>query len=238
MRAWIRFTKDAPLRFISHLDLMRCMQRAFRRAGLSVAYSAGFNPHPRISLASALPVGVTSEDEFLDVLFSAPVTEEVLERLQGCLPQGIRVLAWRDVPPGVAPLMSLIGAARWRILLKNQDATELAEKIKHVLAEDSLPVLRESKKGKKTVDIRPFILELSVSSESDWTDICMLLKTSSDGGAKAQEILSLLGLEENEGLLHRTNLYISINNCLQSPLCMLFNKNEVSINAEKDCYQL
>jgi radical SAM-linked protein len=67
MRLVIKYTKEERVKYISHLDFLRLVQRAIRRADIPVAYSQGFNPHPRLSFASALAVGVTSEGEYLDI---------------------------------------------------------------------------------------------------------------------------------------------------------------------------
>jgi radical SAM-linked protein len=69
-RLRLRFSRGARLKYISHLDLIRLWHRAFRRAGLELAYSEGFNPHPRIQIAAPLPLGVTGESELMDVVFA------------------------------------------------------------------------------------------------------------------------------------------------------------------------
>ena len=87
MKAIIQFGKQGRLRFISHLDLQRFMQRALRRTGLPVAYSQGFNPHALLSFASALGMGVSSEAELLEVRFAEPVAEQtILEAMRAALP--------------------------------------------------------------------------------------------------------------------------------------------------------
>jgi radical SAM-linked protein len=237
MRFWINFSKDAPLRFLSHLDLLRLWQRAVRRSKLPVAYSAGFNPHQRISFASALAVGATSGDEYLDILFSEPVTEDGFHRLEQSLPEGMRIIGRRDVQPGVAPLMSLVGAARWQACFA-EDKFFSVNAVGELLAAASLSVEREGKKGKKTVDIRPLLYSLDLHKEDGRYTLSMLLQTGGDGGARPAEILALLGLAQERVTLHREALYIRVGNYLQSPMTVVFVKDEVQIDAKKDYYQL
>lgn len=89
----IQFSKEGRLKYISHLDMMRLFRRAFKRAGLDLVYSNGFNPHPKISLAVPLPLGFTSVAEMMDVETIADYAPEVLqEKLQEKMPQGIGII--------------------------------------------------------------------------------------------------------------------------------------------------
>src|SRR5690554_5857953 len=108
MRIWIKFAIEEQLRYLSHLDTMRLWQRAIRRAALPVVYSQGFNPHPKMSFATALPVGVISEAHYLDINFAKDITSEDMASLQQVLPAGLPLRAWRIVPAGVPSLMSLV----------------------------------------------------------------------------------------------------------------------------------
>lgn len=234
MRYWIKFSKDKELRFISHLDLLRSWQRALRRACLPVAYSAGFNPHPRLSFASALPVGATSEAEYLDIFLTRPVSAEEWQRLQNTLPEGLVLLDWREVPVEIAALMSLIGAAGWLCEADEQEQDVLAAAIQQMLLSTTLSVERSGKKGKKMLDLRPLLLRLELCGR----DVRMLLKMSQEGGAKPQEVLGALGLPAEAVRTHRIGLYLAVGERLQSPLAVLWHKNEVAIDAQKDYYQL
>ena len=92
MRARITFSKQGALRYTGHLDLHRLWERAMRRADLPLSYSQGFHPQPKISLASALPLGFSSRGEVLDVRFNAEIpTEEIAARLGDSLPPDIQV---------------------------------------------------------------------------------------------------------------------------------------------------
>ncbi|HHX73469.1 MAG TPA: DUF2344 domain-containing protein, partial [Firmicutes bacterium] len=161
MRIWIKFAKVGLVRYLSHLDMMRTWQRALRRAALPLAYSRGFNPHPKISFASALPVGVASTAEYADIYFTRKLAEAELEKLQDVLPEGLAVLCRRTVPAGIPPLMSLVRAAAWSVPLPD-GVQETAARVEELLRATSLPVRRKGKKGEKTVDLRPHLLQLTV----------------------------------------------------------------------------
>ena len=118
MKLRLKITKDKSIRFISHLEYVRTIERAIRRAKLPAAYSEGFNPHLKFSLASALGVGVVSYAEFCEIELAEPMmAEEAVEKMQKALPRGIRILA-ADVTATNAPaLMSEAGGADYRVTL-------------------------------------------------------------------------------------------------------------------------
>jgi radical SAM-linked protein len=233
MRYWLKFSKEGELRFISHLDLQRSWQRSIRRAGLPVAYSAGFNPRMRLTFASALPVGATSEAEYAEIRFTRPLTAAEWQHWQGTMPQGFAMLGHREVPDGVASLMSLTGAVGWQVQVADREEDELSAALRKIISSGQLPVERTGKKGKVTVDLRPDILCLEFCGRG----VRMLLQTGEAGGAKPQEVLAAAGLSAF-GPLHRSEQYILAGKRLQSPLAVAFDKNEVIINAQKDYYQL
>jgi radical SAM-linked protein len=236
MRIWIQFKKESDMRFLSHLDLMRVWQRAVRRVHLPIAYSAGFNPHPKLAFASALAVGITSDAEYLDIVFTRPVTPEELKMLKEALPKGLTVTNLREVPEGAPALMSLVRAARWVVPVNPDGTIALQEKIKKILQASSLPVEREGKKGPKTTDIRPWIYDLHLDEQH--AHLHMLLASGGEGGVKPREVMALLDVSVPDTKLHRAELYLGVNDRFQAPMHVLLREKEVSVNAEKDSYQL
>jgi radical SAM-linked protein len=118
MRVRIKFRKEAEGRFISHLDLLRVVERAVRRAGLKVAHTQGFNPRPRILYASALALGATSEAEYADIDLEVAVpAADVPRRLNSVLPPAVRVTAAAEVSPRAKPLMAVVNAAEYDVLV-------------------------------------------------------------------------------------------------------------------------
>ena len=221
MRVWIKFAKESPMRFLSHLDLMRVWQRAIRRACLPVAYTAGFNRHPKISFASALAVGVTSEGEYLDIQFTERLDGAAFERLAETLPHGLKMLAWRQVPESTPALMSLVCAAQWELPLQVDESRCVQEAVQKLLAASSLTVERESKKGRKTVDIRPLIYSLAVDEKASC--LSMLLASGGESVVRPGEVLKLLCLPSVLGRLHRIEVYLASGGSFREPMAVLLN---------------
>ena len=116
LRVRIAYTKVEEAKYIAHLDLARVYERSLRRAGIRVAYSEGFNPHPKISFGSALAVGVEGEQEYVDIeLEEEQDIQEILGRLQEQLPKGIRLIEGQVITQGAKALMAVLNAASYRI---------------------------------------------------------------------------------------------------------------------------
>jgi radical SAM-linked protein len=157
-RLRIRYAKRGRLRFTSHRDFSRAFERAVFRARIPMAYSSGFNPHPRISYAGAAPTGSASEAEFLEIGLAERVdTEAVHAALDESLPDGLDVLAVVESPGGA--LADLLTASRWRIDTA-ADPAALADAVTAFLAADSVVVERMTKKGLRQFDCRQAVASL------------------------------------------------------------------------------
>ena len=118
----LEITKGEPIRYISHLDFASLMQRAICRAHLPAAYSEGFNPHMKISFASALSVGVTSDAEYMDLELKKDICQpELFDKLSKALPPGVRLLKARQIDMRAKALMSIVDEASYSIVLPCQD---------------------------------------------------------------------------------------------------------------------
>ena len=114
----VRFEKTGMLKFIGHLDILRTFQRAFRRAEVPLQYSLGFNPHPLLSFANPLGLGMTSEDEYADITLDREMSnEEILTRMNEQLPAGLKVLEVVDLPEHAPTVMSIVTASEYIITL-------------------------------------------------------------------------------------------------------------------------
>lgn len=163
----VQFEKTPRVKFIGHLDMQRCMQRALRRGGLPVAYSQGFNPHMLISFASPLPVGASGTEELLDVALAEPCTEQAFaDALSAALPPELPLRAVRAVEDKHPKLMARLRTAAYRLTLEEGEAAQAMRRaIPDFLAQASLPAIRISKKGETPCDIRPMIHELREEPE-------------------------------------------------------------------------
>jgi radical SAM-linked protein len=152
----IRYAKRGRLRFTSHRDVARTFERAIRRAGLPIAYSAGFSPHPKVSYAGASPTGAASEAEYLEIGLAVPAEPaEVRVALDAALPAGIDVLEVVDAASiRSATLAEGIEASWWRIELPGVGPEQAAAALDGLLAATTAPVERATKDGTRTVDVR------------------------------------------------------------------------------------
>lgn len=161
-RIRIRYAKRGRLRFTSHRDFSRAFERAVARARVPVAYSSGFNPHPRISYAGAAPTGAASEAEYVELALQQPADPPtVLASLQGVMPDGLDLLDavdTADSPQGA--LADLLTASTWVIDLPAPP--EEAEKaVEAFLAAEEVLVERMTKKGVREFDARAAVVSLS-----------------------------------------------------------------------------
>ena len=159
-RLRVRYAKRGRLRFTSHRDFSRAFERAVFRARIPMAYSSGFNPHPRISYAGAAPTGSASEAEYLELaLADVVVPAEVHAMLDEALPPGLDVLEVVESPGG--SLADLLEASRWRIDL-GADRVATVGAVDRFLAADEVLVERMTKKGMREFDARAAVVSLVV----------------------------------------------------------------------------
>jgi radical SAM-linked protein len=158
----VRYAKRGRLRFTSHRDFSRAFERAVFRARIPMAYSSGFNPHPRISYAGAAPTGSASEAEYLEIaLAQVLVPAEVHAQLDASLPDGLDVIEVVESPGG--SLADRLEASRWRIDLDgSREVVEAA--VTSFLAADEVLVERMTKKGLREFDARGAVVSLAVTS--------------------------------------------------------------------------
>ncbi len=179
-RMVIRYAKRGKMRFASHRDIARAVERGVRMAGLPVAYSAGFSPHPKISYSGGAQTGVASEAEYLEIaLTGACAAPEVRDRLDAALPHGIDVVEVYELVAGdraerggsstrpagaetatAGPLQ--LEASLWRVELPGVGADETARAIEVFLAADRIEVDRLTSKGTRRLDARSAVLTLEL----------------------------------------------------------------------------
>ena len=149
----LRYAKRGRLRFSSHRDFQRALERALRRAGVPMAYSAGFTPHPKVSYANAASTGAASEAEYVELSLTRRVDPQALrEALDRCLPAGLDVLEVVQAAPGA--LADRLEASDWEIVLPGVEAKTLGQAVTELMARERVPVQRLMKTGLRTFDAR------------------------------------------------------------------------------------
>ncbi|GAB4457913.1 MAG: TIGR03936 family radical SAM-associated protein [Anaerolineales bacterium] len=205
MRIQITFSKQGALRYTGHLDLHKLWERAARRAGLPLAYSQGFHPQPKISMAAALPLGFSSRCEVLDMKLERDIPLEGLrDTLQETLPPGIQVLAIEQVDDRAPALQTRVASAEYEVTLTEPvDGSELKRRIEAVMNADSL--LR-TRRGKQ-YDLRPLIESLALSEgEPQGMKIVMKLSAREGATGRPEEVLDVLGIAFEGTRIERTRL--------------------------------
>ena len=200
MRIRITFSKQGALRYTGHLDLHKLWERAARRAELPLAYSQGFHPQPKMSLAAALPLGFSSTCEVLDMRLEREIPLDGLrEQLNSTLPPGIQVVSVEQVDERLPSLQTLVASAEYKVELKEQvDPSELKRKIESVLEAESILRIRREKK----YDLRPLIEALELAGHT----IVMKLADREGATGRPEEVLNELGIAFEETRIERIRL--------------------------------
>lgn len=165
-RLRVHFAKRGRLRFTSHRDFQRVFERAVRRAGVPVAYSAGFSPHPKISYIGAAATGAASEAEYLEISLTQRSDPDVVRKvLDDALPPGFDIIEAVEPAPGAQSLADRINASHWLVMLPGVSTATLAAAVDAFMAADALPVERVLKDGRRTLDARAAIVSLIARGE-------------------------------------------------------------------------
>lgn len=164
-RIRVRYAKRGRLRFTSHRDVSRAIERAVVRAAIPMAYSSGFHPHPRISYAGASPTGAASESEYVELgLAEQREPGEVGAALDAVLPDGLDVVAAVDAAASrEGSLSDLLTASHWLIDLGGTTAEDAARAVAAFLDTESVVVERMTKKGMRSFDCRAAVARLAVT---------------------------------------------------------------------------
>ncbi len=199
------------MKFISHLDIIRLWERALRRAQIPVAYSEGFNPHPRISLAAPLAVGVTSETELMDVFITKLVSPHWFTSMASRqLPPGIEILGVYQMAPTMPSLQSQVRQVEYVIEVeteKEEKDIELA--ISSLLSAERLPWHHLRDTGQRSYDLRALIDDLwLIDWHHAYCTIGMRLRCDSSGSGRPEQVASALGFAHYPQSIHRTRLIL------------------------------
>ena len=184
-RLRIRFAKTKSMALLSHLDLMRMLERALRRSALPISFTGGFHPLPRIQIALALPLGAEAHSEWMDLEFTRVVApEDLVKALQPLLPEGMDLLAALEVPVGSRSLSQELCAAVWSfdLVLDNQrQSADWDGALAAILASDSLIWHDTDKKGRpRQRDCRPALKTLKRLEGGDGKRIRLRLEAMVD----------------------------------------------------------
>ncbi|CAN5405573.1 hypothetical protein BH10ACT1_BH10ACT1_18380 [soil metagenome] len=226
MRIRVRFTKTGKIRWTSHRDIARVWERTIRIAGLPVAYSLGFSPHPKLHFGLALSTGHESVAEFLDIDLddeAATVPSEadlagLPERLSAALPVGLEVTSVGIIESNATSLQQAVTSCEWSIEIRGAAPADVADAIEATMAAPELTITRQRKGKDVTDDVRPYLLELAVVGPTEHgTEIEAHLATQ-PRGLRIGELIALLGTGGEEGRVRRTNQWMLLDGARTEPL--------------------
>ncbi|AQS03134.1 TIGR03936 family radical SAM-associated protein [Clostridium beijerinckii] len=226
MRYLTKFTKEENIKFISHLDVLKTIQKNIRRAGLPIEYSQGFNPHMNTSIAQPLSVGVYSSGEYMDMVLTTEMDEnKIVDKLNDTAPSGIRYISALAIPykegeKKVPQAMALIDAARYTIKIKYSDVSNLEEEINKLLEINEWNTVKKSKKGEREVNIRPLVKEFSFWIKDEFLILNAVISTGSREHLSADLLVSYIQEKTSDAILDsfvntkREEMYFYKNNKL------------------------
>jgi radical SAM-linked protein len=204
MRNRLIFSKLEPMRYTGHLDLFRTWERTIRRAGLPLAYSQGFNPRPRINLASALPLGFTSRGEVMDMWLEEDRRLDVIEAaIEDALPPGLFVSKLGEIATNEPSLQSQLTSADYKIKFLDP-IDDFDARIEDILRTGSLPRERRG----KPYDLRQLILSAQRLPDDNEGHCRLFLRLTAREGAtgRPEEFILTLGVDPTSTQVERTQL--------------------------------
>jgi radical SAM-linked protein len=187
----IIFSKTSAMRYTSHLDLHRTWERTIRRAGLPLSYSQGYKPHPKLNLASALPLGFTSREEIIDLWLDEQLSlDEIESRLIRALPPGLGFIRINKIDPGAPSLQSEIYSSEYLITFL-KPFPDLEQRKQALLESENLPRNRRNKE----YDLRPLIISLETITpdEDGLSRMIAHLATREGATGRPDEVVEALG---------------------------------------------
>lgn len=226
MRIRMEFTRNKGLRFVSHLDMLKTMERSLRRAGVPLAFSEGFNPHPKISFASAMAVGLTSSGEYMDIETNQDVDpQKLVSDLNNNLPSGLQITRAITVDKSLPALMAVVNRAMYKVKvgLKEPVATDkLKDAIDKLEEQEEILITRNTKKGPREKNIRPGIVKIKGRAENKEILLEMLL-FAGESNVRPEEVVQALVNYEHIGIvdyleLHRQGLFLAQGEDIVTPI--------------------
>ena len=212
----IRFSYSVAgtVKFLSHLDLLKYFCKAVKRAGIPIAYSEGFNPHPKLAFGPPRGVAIAGLNEFCDIKLKTPMTaEEFVERFNNALPKGIKINSARVVEGKAKPLQAIINRAAYEADITGIDPAAMAAKVQALLSAENVEYTRHNpKKGDKTINLRSGIESLSWQQSADGGKLAMMLIFGQGGSVKPTEVVKYLTDDSGKSVIVRTGLFVQNEN--------------------------
>lgn len=193
MKLRVKFSKHGVLKFIGHLDVMRYFQKAIRRAGIDIAYSAGFSPHQIMSFAAPLGLGLESNGEYMDIeVNSLTSSKDFINALNAQMVDGIEILEAKLLPENAKNAMASVAAARYTIAFREDYQPTFLTKavIDDFFGQPEIIVTKQTKKSETTFDMKPFLFECALDERKN--ALHLVVDASSAGNLKPSLVMKAL----------------------------------------------
>lgn len=212
IKYWFKFIKGENLKFISHLDLLRAYERAIRRSNIPVIYSQGFNPRQKLSFALPLPLGVSSVSEYGEILLSRNIlTDEIKEKLNESLPEGLAIKEVVRVNCELPTLMSIVTLSEYKLISINEIDKN---KIENILASKIITYKKKTKNKEQEINLKDYIYDVKI----DKNIVDVFLKSGSRGHIKPAEFIEAIFNQDITNFnIMRNEIYTELNNKIMSP---------------------
>jgi len=208
-RLLVTFGKSGNLKYTSNLDIAKVWERLLRRARLPLLYSQGFNTRPRLQLASALPLGISSECELIDISLKEVIPlDGVKERLLEVSPPGLEIYKVEDLDVRHPTLQSQVRSGEYRIHFDDELPDGLLQqRIDSLLAQESIIKVEQRKKHKYALDLRPLIYDLRID---DMGDLIAHIAVGNQGNLRPDDLIQALELSSYHHAVHRQRLLLTV----------------------------
>ncbi len=220
VRYIIKLTKGESIKFISHLDYLKAVQRIIKRSQIPVQYSKGFNPHMECSFAQPLPVGVCSQGEYLDLYLQEEMDKNlILKSLNKCSDKNMKFLDAKLIQDEkIKKTMALVEACLYTIDLKANDSRDCNEELKALINEEKWMISKKTKTSEALMDLKEAIIELNYIFENEYLKIVAMLKSGSKVNLSSQLVAkflkdNLLSLNKDSfPIIERIEMYFNHDN--------------------------
>ena len=208
----IRFSYSVtgPVKFLSHLDLLKYFCKAVKRADIPIAYSEGFNPHPKIAFGPPRGVAIAGLNEYCDMKLKTEMTaEDFAEKFNAALPKGIRINNPRVVTGKAKPLQAVINRAEYEAEITGSGLASMPAKVDELLKAENIEFVRHNpKKGDKTINLRSGIESLHWRGDETSGRLRMSLIFGASGSVKPTEVVKYLTGDAGDCIIVRTGLFV------------------------------
>ncbi|WP_353894313.1 TIGR03936 family radical SAM-associated protein [Proteinivorax hydrogeniformans] len=206
---WLKYSKGEAIRFISHLDILRAFERSFRRGNIPVEYTQGFNKRPRLSFATPLSLGVTSDGEYVEIALAEDLSEkELADSLNDVLPEGLKINGAKKLSKKMPTLGSLVQAARFEVFTQSEISSL---NVTTFLDKKDVIITRTSKRKTRDINIRPLVFEIKQKSKG----LSFLIAQGSEQNLRPSELLTSLDVTNYQ--LHKNETYFLYGENLVTP---------------------